>query len=107
MFTVKGLEAAQPPAIRISAVRAIYGFCEHLKTSGSPQIIVPYLPEIMEGLIQLATQFTNDVLSLVLECVCVVLTVRAMKRSRIFKIALQRCAQKEDTVGKTVLTRMF
>ncbi|XP_071784308.1 importin-9-like [Asterias amurensis] len=75
VFTVKGLEATQPPAIRISAVRAIYGFCEHLKTSGSTQIIVPYLPEIMEGLIQLATQFNNDVLSLVLECVCVVLTI--------------------------------
>ncbi|XP_022099879.1 importin-9-like [Acanthaster planci] len=75
VFTVKGLEATQPPAIRISAVRAIYGFSDHLKTSGNTQIIVPYLPEIMEGLIQLATQFTNDILSLVLETISIVLTI--------------------------------
>ncbi len=28
--TVRGLDAAQPPCVRISAVRAVCGFCDHL-----------------------------------------------------------------------------
>ena len=73
--TVDGLHESQPPAVRISAVRAIYGFCDHLKVSSTTQILVPFLPPIMEGLIQLATQFASDVLALVMETISIVLTV--------------------------------
>ncbi|XP_071477109.1 importin-9-like [Diadema antillarum] len=76
-FTVTGLHEPHPPSVRISAVRAIYGFCEHLKSANSTAILHPFLSPIMEGLVQLATfsQFGSDILSLVLETVSIVLTV--------------------------------
>ncbi|XP_063952084.1 importin-9-like [Lytechinus pictus] len=76
-FTVTGLHEPHPPSVRISAVRAIYGFCEHLKGANSTTILTPFLLPIMEGLVQLATcaQFGSDILSLVLETVSIVLTI--------------------------------
>ncbi|KAI2659192.1 Lysine-specific demethylase 5B [Labeo rohita] len=53
--TVSGLHESQPPSVRISAVRAIWG--------------------ILEGLVQLAAQFSSEVLTLVMETLCIVCTV--------------------------------
>ncbi|WAR26248.1 IPO9-like protein [Mya arenaria] len=62
--TVGGIHPSQHPVIRISAIRAVYSYCEFLKESGSSQMLVPFLPNITEGLIAVATQFSSDVLSL-------------------------------------------
>ena len=74
--TVGGLHMTQPASIRISAVRAVFGFCEHLKTSGNTQLLSPYLQNTLEGLLGIATQFSVEVMGLCLETLAVVITVR-------------------------------
>ncbi|KAF7666677.1 hypothetical protein LDENG_00096850 [Lucifuga dentata] len=73
--TVSGLHGSQPPSVRISAVRAIWGYCDQLKLSESTHVLQPFLPSILEGLIQLAAQFSSEVLTLVMETLCIVCTV--------------------------------
>ncbi|XP_014669041.1 PREDICTED: importin-9-like [Priapulus caudatus] len=73
--TVAGLQDTQPSSVRISAARAVFGFSEHLKSLNSTQVILPYLEPIMHGLVTLATQFSADVLALVLETICIVVSV--------------------------------
>uniref|UniRef100_A0A3B4A0Z0 Importin N-terminal domain-containing protein n=1 Tax=Periophthalmus magnuspinnatus TaxID=409849 RepID=A0A3B4A0Z0_9GOBI len=73
--TVSGLHESQPPSVRISAVRAIWGYCDQLKLSESTQVLQPFLPSVLEGLVQLAAQFSSEVLTLVMETLCIVCTV--------------------------------
>uniref|UniRef100_A0A4X1SFV8 Importin 9 n=1 Tax=Sus scrofa TaxID=9823 RepID=A0A4X1SFV8_PIG len=73
--TVSGLHETQPPSVRISAVRAIWGYCDQLKVSESTHVLQPFLPSILEGLIHLAAQFSSEVLNLVMETLCIVCTV--------------------------------
>ncbi|XP_059806493.1 importin-9 isoform X1 [Hypanus sabinus] len=73
--TVSGLHETQPPSVRISAVRAIWGYCDQLKISDCTRVLQPFLHSILDGLIQLATQFSSEVLTLVMETLCVVCTV--------------------------------
>uniref|UniRef100_A0A8C2SDS3 Importin-7/11-like TPR repeats domain-containing protein n=1 Tax=Capra hircus TaxID=9925 RepID=A0A8C2SDS3_CAPHI len=73
--TVSGLHETQPPSVRISAVRAIWGYCDQLKVSESTAVLRPFLPSILDGLIHLAAQFSAEVLNLVMETLCVVCTV--------------------------------
>ncbi|KAK5608766.1 Importin 9 [Crenichthys baileyi] len=73
--TVSGLHDSQPPSVRISAVRAIWGYCDQLKLSESTHILQPFLPSVLEGLVQLAAQFSSEVLTLVMETLCIVCTV--------------------------------
>ncbi|RLV95299.1 hypothetical protein DV515_00012906 [Chloebia gouldiae] len=75
--TVSGLHETQPPSVRISAVRAIWGYCDQLKISESTHVLQPFLPSILDGLIHLATQFSSEVLNLVMETLCIVCTVDA------------------------------
>lgn len=51
-------------------------FCAHLKMSNNTQILAPFLPKIMDGLLTMATQSTDDVLALVLESLRIVMSVR-------------------------------
>ncbi|KAH9510177.1 Importin 9 [Bulinus truncatus] len=73
--TVGGLHMTQPASTRISAVRAVFGFCDQLKVAGNTQLLVPYLQNILEGLISIATQFSAEVLGLCLETLAVVVSV--------------------------------
>ncbi|XP_031707847.1 importin-9 [Anarrhichthys ocellatus] len=73
--TVSGLHDNQPPSVRISAVRAIWGYCDQLKLLDSTHVLQPFLPSILEGLVQLAAQFSSEVLTLVMETLCIVCTV--------------------------------
>lgn len=73
--TVGGLHPTQPPTVRISAVRAVFGFCDHLKGTGNIQLLAPYLENILDGLVAVATQFSTEVLGLCLETLSVVVTV--------------------------------
>ena len=47
----------------------------HLQESNNTQVLVPFLPNIAEGLVAVATQFSSDVLSLCLETLSIVLSV--------------------------------
>ncbi|XP_064607438.1 importin-9-like [Liolophura sinensis] len=73
--TVGGLHPTQPAVIRICAVRAVSGFSEHLKQSHKTQMLIPHLPNILDGLVAIAQQFSADVLALAMETLAVVLTV--------------------------------
>ena len=73
--TVGGLHPTQPASVRIGAVRAVFGFCDHLKTTGNIQLLAPFLDNILEGLVTVATQFSSEVLGLCLETLTVVITV--------------------------------
>ena len=78
--TVLGLGQDQPHPVRISAVRAIWGFCHHLKSKtdsdSSRQLLVPLLPALVDGLVNMATNFSHssEILGLILENLAVVLT---------------------------------
>ena len=43
--------------------------------SNSTEILAPFLPKIMDGLLTMATQSTDDVLALVLESLRIVMSV--------------------------------
>ncbi|KAJ8386386.1 hypothetical protein AAFF_G00170910 [Aldrovandia affinis] len=73
--TVSGLHDSQPPSVRISAVRAIWGYCDQLKMADSTHVMQPFLPSVLDGLVQLAAQFSSEVLTLVMETLCIVCTV--------------------------------
>ncbi|KAK7102594.1 importin-9-like [Littorina saxatilis] len=73
--TVGGLHPTQHPSVRISAVRAVFGFCDHLKTTGNIQLLAPYLDNILEGLVTVATQFSTEVLGLCLETLSAIVAV--------------------------------
>ena len=72
---MSGLHHSQSAIVRISAVRAIYGFCVHLKTTNNFKTVTPFVGEMIEGLVTIATQFSCEVLALCMETLCVVLEV--------------------------------
>ena len=78
--TVLGLGQDQKASVRISAVRAIWGFCHHLKSKnvsdGSKQLLVPLLPALLDGLVNMAQDYSKsaEILGLILENLAVVLT---------------------------------
>ncbi|CAB1314627.1 unnamed protein product, partial [Coregonus sp. 'balchen'] len=54
---------------------ALLRYCDQLKLSESTQVLQPFLPAVLEGLVQLAAQFSSEVLTLVMETLCIVSTV--------------------------------
>ena len=79
--TVIGLGQDQAHPVRISAVRAAWGFCTHLRdkaqtdSESSRQLLVPLLPALLDGLVNMATNFSHssEILALILETLTVVL----------------------------------
>ncbi|XP_067212892.1 importin-9 isoform X3 [Linepithema humile] len=66
--TVNGLQENQPPCIRISAVKAIYWFCEaSTEKDFLVNIIRCHMPNIFQGLFSLVSQPNTDILTLVME----------------------------------------
>lgn len=90
--TVHGLQENQPPAVRISAVRAVFNYCDHLKQTNSTQLLAPFITSLLDGLLQLATQARIETLALVLETLRIVLTIddatTALYESRVTPLAL-------------------
>lgn len=54
---------------------SVCSYCDQLKLSESTHVLQPFLPSILEGLVQLAAQFSSEVLTLVMETLCIVCTV--------------------------------
>lgn len=76
--TVNGLQENQPSCIRISAVKAIYWFCEiSCADANNPtnNIIRSHLPNIFQGLFNLSSQASTEVLILVMETFQTVISV--------------------------------
>jgi hypothetical protein len=77
--TVRGLQSDQMSVVRISAVRAIWGFCQHLKRRENRRaMLTPVLPAALDALVNMCTAFNSspEILCLVLENIAVVLAVR-------------------------------
>ncbi|XP_015915649.1 importin-9 [Parasteatoda tepidariorum] len=73
--TILGLSPTQLPVVRVSAVRTVAGYCDHLSTTKHVHILLPYLPRIVDGLISMAVQFQSEVLALVLEAIAIVTAI--------------------------------
>ncbi|EEC02476.1 importin, putative [Ixodes scapularis] len=73
--TVDGLQQTQPATLRVSAVRAVWGFCEYLNNNNQSSQLTPFLAPFAEGLITLSTQFSSDVLALAMEALSIVIAV--------------------------------
>ena len=56
-------------------LRAVWGFCDHLKACRNAAVLTPMLPVITDSLLNLAVMFSNEVLSLVMETLAMVLAV--------------------------------
>jgi hypothetical protein len=74
-MTISGMHPNQSPIVRISAVRACFCYCLHLKTVDDFKSAGPFLSEMVDGLVAISTQFSCEVLALCLETLCVVLEV--------------------------------
>eukprot|EP00094_Tigriopus_californicus_P002531 TCALIF_02446-PA protein Name:"Similar to Ipo9 Importin-9 (Mus musculus)" AED:0.08 eAED:0.08 QI:0/0.33/0.2/0.9/1/1/10/0/889 len=75
--TVRALQADQISIVRISAVRAIWGFCSHLKSRADRRnLLVPVLPAVLDALVNMCTTYNSspEILGLVLENMTVVLS---------------------------------
>ncbi|KAG8180187.1 hypothetical protein JTE90_017703 [Oedothorax gibbosus] len=91
--TVNGLQPTQPSTVRVSAVRAVLGFCDHLKsTKQSVGLLSPFLGPMAEALISLAIQFSSEVLALALEGIANLISIdenfTAQLESKISPIAI-------------------
>ena len=86
--TVRGLQPDQPHPVRISAVRAIWGFCDHLKRGDGSNgaggttndasrtlLLAPLLPALVDGLVNMCANFSqsSEILGLIMENLAVVL----------------------------------
>lgn len=74
-MTVECLQQTQSATLRVSAVRAMWGFCGHLNNHNQSSQLAPFLAPFTDGLISLSTQFSSDVLALAIEALSVVITV--------------------------------
>ena len=78
--TVRGLQAEQMVVVRISAVRAIWGFCSHLREQHRDrrsELLAPVLPAALDALLNMCTTFnhSSEIVGLVLVNMAVVLSV--------------------------------
>ncbi|XP_015606737.1 importin-9 isoform X2 [Cephus cinctus] len=75
--TVNGLQENQPSCIRISAVKAVYWFCEASSSGNSAinNIMRSHLPAIFQGLFNLANQPSTEVLTLLMETFAVLVSL--------------------------------
>lgn len=69
------LQPSQTAVLRISAVKALYGFCDYLKSKRAGSLILPYLGPSIDALLLMAEQATPEALSLVLEALTLVISV--------------------------------
>jgi hypothetical protein len=53
----------------------IIRFCDQLKLSGNSALINAYLPDALNSLINMSTQYREDALSLILETLSIVISV--------------------------------
>jgi len=73
--TVSGLTADKPTIVRISAVRAIWGFSQYLRASKNRTLLTPFLPAVTDALINMCGAFnsSSEVLGLILQNLSLVL----------------------------------
>ena len=75
--TVTALGEGQPPPVRISAVRAVYFFCDNLIANNQTALLIPALPAMYEGVMSIAQSYGTEVLGLSLDSMEHLLKVRS------------------------------
>lgn len=70
-----GIHTNQPACVRISAIRAVAEYCNHLSQHEQTHVLEPYIGTMVEGLISVTTMFSTDVISLCLDTLDTVLQV--------------------------------
>ena len=87
--TVGALGADKPAIVRISAVRAIWGFGGHLRNTKNNTLLTPFLPAVTDALINMCGAFnsSSEILGLILQNLSLVLSVRILK---IFEIIFDK-----------------
>ena len=73
--TVAGVSPSQPPCVQVSAVRAVSEYCSHLSSTDRTHVLQPFIGSMVDGLLNVVTLFSTDVIALCLETLCVVLEV--------------------------------
>lgn len=74
--TASTVQDNQNPIIRLSAMKSIYCFCEELSVWNQQSILIPHLPQITEGLLQMITQnATNQIGFLTMETLMTVMSI--------------------------------
>ncbi len=75
-ITATTVHESQDPIIRLSAMKSCYCFIEELTAENQQAILLPHLPQITEGLVQMLTQnSTNQIGFLTMETLIVVLGI--------------------------------
>lgn len=65
----------QPACVKISAVRALYNFCDYYKLNETTEMLKPYLGPFLDGLVAVSSQFSTDVLCLGLETLALLCSI--------------------------------
>lgn len=63
------------PIIKISALRATYNICVYLDSTNQVELIKPYLPQILDAAVAIVTQYSTEVLALVLQTIKIIITI--------------------------------
>lgn len=74
--TVTALGEGQPAPVRISAVRAVYFFCDNLIANSQTALLSPALPAMYESVMSIAQSYGSEVLGLSLDSMEHLLKVR-------------------------------
>ncbi|XP_065901189.1 importin-9-like isoform X2 [Dysidea avara] len=70
-----GLNQSQSSIVRVCAAMAAYNFCKELTAADNTALLSPYVDHMAQGLVTMATQFTEDVLTYTLESLIMILKV--------------------------------
>lgn len=71
--TVASIKPNQDTCLRICGVRSVCEYCRQFKTS--PATLRPFIRELVDGVVAIATQFSSEILNLCLESLAVILEV--------------------------------
>lgn len=75
--TVIALQEGQDSVLKVFAIKSLFGFCDYLNTSGKAALLHPHLQQISQGLLTMATHFTDSALAMTLETLNIVLKINA------------------------------
>jgi len=77
LATVAALQESQDSVLKVFAIKSLFGFCDFLSNSGKVNLLHPHLDAISNGLIAMATHFTDSALAMTLETLIIVIKINA------------------------------
>ena len=77
--TVASIKPNQDTCLRICGVRSVCEYCQQFKDS--PATLRPFIRELVDGVVAVATQFSSEILNLCLESLAIILEVKFLRIS--------------------------